>query len=482
MMETGQAASRAAAPAKTGLQSTLKAMSFEQASALLRPPDQGASGGGQAVQAKRLSEESSDLAGAAVDAGTLAAWIADHETEVEATLTALRGQTDGADTDALVAIYEAVGDGSPALKKLAFELAFSIDLAEVGGDLELPLMTKMGLIFKDLPADHRPKEWRMRKGGADQTTTSGTYNPEANAAIIDYGGAAAADVLAAEYVNAGYSTGAKALDEEEAQDRPEDALAGLTAFDTIVRHEMGHKAFDVTAGAGLTNSPAGGNWASHTNPKSVFAEFFSYGILADLTATLTAQLDALDKRTDGLDAVVTQWANSLMDSALSNPKKLRESLAIKAARGRDITVTAVPFRGKKDAKKAAREQRALDLEAILPLGAMAGSVFMRMLSQAIAGGGAAYFNFGEDPIECGGRIFHKTGVGNPKWASFDRAAWAQRVSMYQFRAPAEWFAEMYAAVNAPDKASRDKAKASNAAAVAWMKANGCAKIMSTQGE
>jgi hypothetical protein len=43
----------------------------------------------------------------------------------------------------------------------------------------------------------------------------------------------------------------------------------------------------------------------------------------------------------------------------------------------------------------------------------------------------------------GGRMYHEAYEG--QWVSYNRAARSQGISGYQFRAPAEWFAELYAA-------------------------------------
>ena len=42
-----------------------------------------------------------------------------------------------------------------------------------------------------------------------------------------------------------------------------------------------------------------------------------------------------------------------------------------------------------------------------------------------------------------GRVYHEAYEGT--WVSYSYAARAQGITGYQFRAPAEWFAELYAA-------------------------------------
>jgi len=46
-------------------------------------------------------------------------------------------------------------------------------------------------------------------------------------------------------------------------------------------------------------------------------------------------------------------------------------------------------------------------------------------------------------IALGGRVYQEAYSG--RWVSYDLGARALGISGYQFRAPAEWFAELYAA-------------------------------------
>ena len=47
-------------------------------------------------------------------------------------------------------------------------------------------------------------------------------------------------------------------------------------------------------------------------------------------------------------------------------------------------------------------------------------------------------------IQIGGRVYQEA-YADGRWRSYDYAARARGISGYQFRAPAEWFAELYAA-------------------------------------
>jgi carbohydrate-selective porin OprB len=49
------------------------------------------------------------------------------------------------------------------------------------------------------------------------------------------------------------------------------------------------------------------------------------------------------------------------------------------------------------------------------------------------------------PKDFGGRIYHEAYVEYGTWVSYLKAARARGVKGYQFRAPPEWFAELYAA-------------------------------------
>ena len=64
-----------------------------------------------------------------------------------------------------------------------------------------------------------------------------------------------------------------------------------------------------------------------------------------------------------------------------------------------------------------------------------GSFPIRIAS--IASAGTPAFN------AIGDRVYHEAYAGS--WVSYRLAARAQGITGYQFRAPAEWFAELYAA-------------------------------------
>src|SRR5262249_4209628 len=78
----------------------------------------------------------------------------------------------------------------------------------------------------------------------------------------------------------------------------------------------------------------------------------------------------------------------------------------------------------------------------------------------------------EGGVPVGGRIFQEGYKGH--WYSYDHAARQRKVSLYQFRAPGEWFAEVYAAYYEPDIGAKERGarlKERDPQTWAWFKAN-----------
>lgn len=205
-----------------------------------------------------------------------------------------------------------------------------------------------------------------------------------------------------------------------------DPLVGQNIFDDVVRHEVGHSV-DNKLGLSKANSSAvsWGAWQEHGKGGGL-AEIMvaaSAGAIAGLSAARKAKVigvlqDIIDDR---------------------DPDKIDVKLMLLGFDG--ATWTAVQHDPAVDALRVCF--------ADLP----------NQNPWYIATGGG---------VHVGGRIYQEAYANT--WVSYDPAARAQKVSLYQFRSPAEWFAEAYNAYYAPPTKGSVLA-ASNASLKAWFDVN-----------
>jgi hypothetical protein len=176
------------------------------------------------------------------------------------------------------------------------------------------------------------------------------------------------------------------------------------ALDQTLRHEFGH-AVDSKINASETYgaTPAGGGWDRHTEPaKDIVAQ--SHGAISRLpSGKRDAIVDALEKILEG--------KSSVRDGLRHHPAFAKLSEDEKQGVLGDLVVEAL------DKGRCARNP---------------------------------WNHSGAIVIE--GRTYIESYDG--AWNSFLHEARSRQVSDYQFRAPAEWFAEAYAAYYAPDSRGR----------------------------
>lgn len=187
-----------------------------------------------------------------------------------------------------------------------------------------------------------------------------------------------------------------------------DPLYGVNAFDETVRHEVGH-AVDVRLGIMDRHGaePAFGGWRA-------------YG--KDVLAVARAMAEAAAGPIHG-------WAEA------AERERLIAWLARRLERGDaarlDEALGELEFL---DEERRAR----LRADAALRAAACCKADDEPWMRGDLDGG-----------VALGGRIFQESYAGY--WYSYDHAARARKVSLYQFRAPAEWFAEAYAAYWEPPR-------------------------------
>ncbi|WP_457356292.1 hypothetical protein [Roseateles sp. P5_D6] len=380
----------------------------------------------------------------AMEKGELAGKLAEPKFrgEVMDYLETVKGKpTEGVKKELLNALRSAPKTDT-ALRQKVFEKAFACSLDSVktddNGEAPAPVpphvLDKAVDILATFPAEHLPEKWKLN--AVPGKGTSGTYIPETQLAQFDFGEDDAN--FDQDYLNAVAG----------------DPLEGTKCFDVMVRHELGHAVHATKNGKALTDSMDGGQWRGHKTLAAVVTE------LDDLVTSLAAELKSRLDMADDAKPELLRWLNTVQATKLQgNDVGLKQDFA---------TATFEFFGPKSEAMKkvAARGQKMTVLKDALDL----GQAFFKVVRQGIQPN--AFFSLGPDPVAHNGRVYLDSGLGDDGWVSFAAPTRKKMVSMYQYRAPGEWFAEFYATVNNGNADVRKKGKSAYPAAYSWMQEKG----------
>lgn len=182
-----------------------------------------------------------------------------------------------------------------------------------------------------------------------------------------------------------------------------DPLYGVTRFNKVVRHEVGH-AVDAKWGCAdtLCAKAANGAWKELGAPDS---------------GVVTAIVNASNGK-------IKSWSDS------AQKRKIEAALlkSIKDRKPDDLNTyfEAMDFWSGLDASKKAEIKNDKASKTVRKAGA----------------GKSPWYNLGSMGIDCGGRHYQE--AYKNRWVSYKKSALTRKVSTYQYRAPGEWFAEAYA--------------------------------------
>jgi hypothetical protein len=262
---------------------------------------------------------------------------------------------------------------------------------ETAVDWEAGGLRRMYPVLAALPANHVVKNKMLISMGRYQGTgaAGGYYEEAGKESAMSYG---------ADHLTAGNT----AAD-------PGDPLYGVNRFDKVVRHEVGH-AVDAEMGWSAGSEPAKdgrGGWKQ-------------YG--ADTTACVTDMVTAADGPVNKLEATKRTELITLMSSAMGN----------KTIAGLAGQVKALAW------VIALTEEKRNEL---------LGDAVFAALTAAINN---PWYNEGNGGRKLGDHVYEESYGG--QWNRYRQDTRARKVSLYQFRAPGEWFAEAYATYYEPDRA------------------------------
>jgi hypothetical protein len=192
---------------------------------------------------------------------------------------------------------------------------------------------------------------------------------------------------------------------------PQDPLRGKNIFDATVRHEIGHRVDAGVGGPAYTKSADGGEWQEWNGSAGM-----AQRIVNASAGKIHGWPDAAEK------TAIVHVLQTVIDDRVPNDL--------------DARVEALAF-VKDHATNPAHKAK---LDEILKDDAVAA------LRIAFSDQGPWYTATGGIPL--GGRIYQES-YDWPQWVSYKQSARARKFSLYQFRAPGEWFAEAYATYYQP---------------------------------
>jgi len=344
------------------------------------------------------------------------------------------GDVDEAVGKKLLAGFRLVPESDSELREKIFKKAFACKVSSTlnGKRAAVPpkVLTKMVDILETLPRDHLPANWDLA-GATGTSKTSGSWDPDNKKATFEYG-----------------ADDAPAFNQSYDNARSGDALEGTKCFDVMVRHEVGHAVHSDKGGEELTDGANGGTWKKHGAFINVLTEW------ADLVSDFASRLQTVFTLPAKPEpTVIKGYIGGAGESNLKDVDKLKKALALPlvSLQGMPFPPTAVTTLQKQE-HIAARLPMDHDLIKVIIQGART----------------TPYFELGDSPTAVVGRVYLNAENADG-WVSFDAASYANKISIYQYRSPSEWFAEFYAGVNNGVQSVRKKVAGKYPSAHGWMK-------------
>jgi hypothetical protein len=296
-------------------------------------------------------------------------------------------------------IFDVQPNSDLAAMEAVFEKRFNISLStwflkrwlmSVKDKWDAPGLRRLWQIFEMLPPGHIQDNPRLDTFlRAGKTAGSGVYYGDFDAGVVEYGN-----------VNETANYGQIMVDDGAGGKKDASLNTGINAFDTVVRHEVGHSV-DAKIGA----SKEGGYVHTAANA----GEWKSYG-----------SGDAF------VEAIITS-GGGMTGHGYTNPEAYKEAMKRAVNKGEDFTTALHKFAPSVAAPAA-------------PGTGPIAAVWERKLWHP---DDSPWYK-AADRQDVGGRLWQRP-YGGGDYVSFKKdARISHGVSGYQFRAPGEWFAEAYA--------------------------------------